>query len=259
MLVSRRIFYLILILALLLFSFLFSRKLLLFLQTYPAFKIKKIEVEPKDIFSPEQIKGILGIDKNTSIFSVNLSQLSQRLQEKPEVKRAVVMRSLPDRLLIKLVRRKAVAQIEKGKYYLVDREGVILSERNLPVQELPLIRTTIEDKKRIEVGEKLENHLLDKALELVDEFLFSEEFRIRRVEMASPLEANLILEVKMKSLKDWEGRNVEIKVLSFPEGREERRRWREKFAFLSQILSTTSPEEVKYIDLRFKDLIVRRK
>ena len=109
--------------------FFFTKSVKSFLNSHPSFKIKEIVTsypsyakasEGRQLFlsaearrakaevtSPtytkEEIKKILNIDEQTSIFSLNLKKASKRLEEKPEIKKAVIIRRFPDTLILSLI------------------------------------------------------------------------------------------------------------------------------------------------------------
>lgn len=96
------------------------------------FKTRGLLIDGRGQTSREQLKAVLGIEKDSSIFSYDLANIQKKISTLPWVKTATVERRLPDTIYIRLQERKPVALYQKGsKLLLVDAEGVLLSDKNL--------------------------------------------------------------------------------------------------------------------------------
>ena len=65
-----------------------------------------------------------------------MREVAQRLEEVPWVKRAVVMRKPPDRLVVELVERQRLAWVALEQTYGIDAEGVLLPAQRLANESL---------------------------------------------------------------------------------------------------------------------------
>jgi len=271
--------------------FFFTKSVKSFLNSHPSFKIKEIVTsypsyakasEGRQLFlsaearrakaevtSPtytkEEIKKILNIDEQTSIFSLNLKKASKRLEEKPEIKKAVIIRRFPDTLIIQLKERKAVAQIGARRYFLIDEEGVILpGAKNFPFVNFPLIEGIDFPLSEPKIGRRYISQNLYSGLSII-KFLSSfrgrnslREFKLKKINVKDVKNILLYLQIDSPNLSAWSGKTVLIKI-NIPEDNEAKDALKKKVKLLKEILPFHRPQDVKYIDLRFKDIMVGKK
>ena len=89
-------------------------------------------IDGRHYTSRAELKSVLDVEKDASIFSYDLGEIQSAIAKLPWVKSATVERRLPDTIYVKLQEREPVALYQKdGKLALVDSEGVILSNKNL--------------------------------------------------------------------------------------------------------------------------------
>ncbi|MCD6093827.1 MAG: FtsQ-type POTRA domain-containing protein [Candidatus Omnitrophica bacterium] len=272
--------------------FFFTKSVKSFLNTHPAFKIKKIATSHKPYpnghrqatgyrLKEEEIKKILNISEQTSIFSLNLKKASKRLEEKPEIKKAVIIRRFPDTLIIQLKERKPVAQIGVRRYFLIDEEGVILpGPKNFPFANFPLIEGIDFPLSEPKIGRRYISQNLYSGLSIIKflssfgEFtplevpatggavasgdLLLTGFKLKKINVKDVKNILLYLQIDSPDLSAWSGKTVLIKI-NIPEDNEAKNALKKKIRLLKEILPLHRPQDVKYIDLRFKDIMVGRK
>lgn len=102
------------------------------------FFIKEIKICGKPDFSQEYIEKILSFCKGKSIFKVDLSQIKQFIEEKIKVENIIIEKDFPDRLIVRINQRKAIACYRD---VLIDREGTVFKGKNTKV---PLIVGCVE-------------------------------------------------------------------------------------------------------------------
>lgn len=243
--------------------FFFTKSVKSFLNSHPTFKIKKIEISyllPSTLYplpSTEDIKKILDIDGQTSIFSLNLKQASRRLEEKPEIKKAVIIRRFPDTLIIQLEKRKPFAQICAGRYFLVDEQGVILPEpKNFPFANFPLIEGINFQMSKLKIGRKYISQNLNNTLSLAKFLSSFREFEVKKINVKDTINILLYLQVNSPDLPAWSGKTLLIKIRDVSKNAEQRNSLAKKIRLLPKVLSLHHPQDVSYIDLRFKDIMV---
>lgn len=96
------------------------------------FRVENLLVEGRNNIDRGFIKNVMGVEKGKSIFYYDLVALQENINKISWVKSTVVERRLPDTLYIGLRERVPVAIWQKeGKQYLVDAEGVVLTDRDL--------------------------------------------------------------------------------------------------------------------------------
>ncbi|MBI3812965.1 MAG: FtsQ-type POTRA domain-containing protein, partial [Nitrospinae bacterium] len=88
----------------------------------------------------DEVLSLCNIKTGQSIFSLRLDDIYKRLKGHPWIRDAVVKKELPDKLSIKISERVPAAVLKSKGIYLVDNEGVILTELKGDAEiELPVI------------------------------------------------------------------------------------------------------------------------
>ncbi len=214
-----------------------------FLKTSPTFNLSKVVVRTNGSLDEARVWKLID---EPQIFNVDLLRLSQRLEQLPEVKRARIIRTLPDGLIVEVEERLPFAQIRSNRYFPVDGDGVILpGVRNYPDQNLPMIVGIGLKGDLVRVGKPYISTRLDKALDLLDAISSSESLKEKRV-----------TRVDVRDLEDisfWTNENIEVRVGSGD--------FLAKIKLMDEVLKDLRPRErdIKYIDLRFGDVAIRWK
>jgi len=91
-------------------------------------------------FKHERVKQILS-RYGGNILTLNTSELREELLGIQEIMDVSISRKLPSTVEVRLMLRKPSFQfLYKGKYYIVDREGVILSDKQKKMERIMMIR-----------------------------------------------------------------------------------------------------------------------
>jgi cell division protein FtsQ len=129
-----------------------------FVLTIPYFCITRVEVKGQERLSKDIILKWAAIPKQSSIFRVNLKDVSERITSASRVKKTEVRRVFPSTLLILIEERSPFAYLKKGsRIFEIDEEGVIIGEA-VKKQHLPLITgagVSPDKTQRIEMGVKV--------------------------------------------------------------------------------------------------------
>lgn len=127
------------------------------------FNVQEIFVEGRRRASLEEIRKVLGVVRNHSIFDINLKKILDEIELNPWICSAVVERILPNKLYIRVCEKDPIA-IWKGPkqtQYLIDKDGTVI----LPLgqKEYPIWKHML-----CVIGEDAPAHVLDlqKALTL---------------------------------------------------------------------------------------------
>ena len=123
----------------------------------PDYRLSSIEVRTDGTLQREQVLKMAGLSEGLNIFSVNLAQVHDRLQQLPQVDEVQVERKLPNEIDIAITERKPIAWITSEKTladpfisdaaFLVDARGTLMKEKNLLPEylALPLITGCAEE------------------------------------------------------------------------------------------------------------------
>lgn len=151
-------------------------------------KLENVYIEGRYYTTPETITNSLNLELGTPIFSIDLNEVKTSLESIDWIKYAVVERILPNTINLKIVERTPIAFWQNnGKLFLLDDEGVLISENNLkqfknlpifvgddaPLHGNMLIKIISEDKElyqhivaAIRIGERRWNIRLDNGTEI---------------------------------------------------------------------------------------------
>ena len=104
------------------------------------FDVVNIQTTGNRILSDQDIFQIANVRIDTSINSINLSEIQDRLEENPFIKAAAVSREFPNTLNILISERVPICYINHSNLFLIDAEGIILPLPGKPLGiNLPVI------------------------------------------------------------------------------------------------------------------------
>jgi cell division protein FtsQ len=104
------------------------------------FRVEEIYVEGRKRTAREDLLTALNVHRGDPILGIDLSATRQRLEEIAWVKTATLERRLPNEVHLLITEREPVALWQnQGKYYLVDGEGLVVSDQVDDYPDLPLI------------------------------------------------------------------------------------------------------------------------
>ncbi len=147
----------------------------------PQFAIARITIETDGALTPQQVQRFAGVRVGQNIFSVDLREAQRNLELIPQVQRVEIRRELPQRLVIRVSERIAVARLQSSSRQLsdavfyVDRAGVVMKPirlddgtvlQPLAARTLPLLTgAALAD---VRVGRAVESDQMRRALVLLD-------------------------------------------------------------------------------------------
>ena len=94
----------------------------------PLFALNALEIEGLQILDGDDVLAASGLAVGTNIFTVDLQEVEQRLEEVCWIERVLVVRKPPDRLGVEIVERRRAAWVELGAIYGISRDGVLLPQ-----------------------------------------------------------------------------------------------------------------------------------
>jgi len=130
--------------------------------------VRSIGIRGNEILTEERIIEYLNIDKEHSWIGLDPYQLSLNLKKSHWIDKAIVHRSFPLKLDVRVTERQPIAYLKtRDNLFLMAREYLVLE--NMPsvkVWNLPVIVNL--ELQQIEVGDMVEGAALKKAVELID-------------------------------------------------------------------------------------------
>lgn len=210
----------------------------------PRFALAAVDVRGAHRVSVDRIVEAADLPAGISLFRVDTRALAARVEALPEVRRAEVVRELPNRLTIVVEERRPFTLLHAGRLHWVDEDARAMGEeRQAVVPPVPLITGLSEDEvaaMRTAPGPKAQaaiaiiQTLLRSGSTLTEEIA---EIDVRRTE--GPV------------LHTMDG--VEVRL-----GNED---WGDRLARLEGVLAQVARDEarVSVVDLRFRDQVVLRR
>ncbi|MBL7157823.1 MAG: cell division protein FtsQ/DivIB [Candidatus Omnitrophica bacterium] len=213
----------------------------LFLKNSDYFKLEKIDIVDIRHATDLDANTLLQLYKGRNVFEIDIDSIASSIEsDYPVIKEAVVKRVLPNRLEIDIVSRVPVARIKAHKIFPVDRSGMILSPE-IKSHDLPVI-TGFSMWTKIGTGEKLKNSQLESAFSLIDalgESAPGMNYKVSEIDVSN-----------YKNLSFYLKNGIEVKIGG------------EDFSSRLKALKTTlanpklNKDNIKYIDLRFRDVVI---
>ncbi len=169
-----------------------------YMKESPRFQVRSIRVEGANVLREQAILEAAGITSQHNLLFFDPDQVRQRIEAIPYVRRCEIRRAYPDMVIIRIEERMALAALQvHTRTFEVDEEGVVL--RELATNELhegPLI-TNIPELGVVEVGSRLSQSSLTKALALWIAFSsvpLGQELTVSEISAPAPDDLSMICE-----------------------------------------------------------------
>lgn len=94
----------------------------------PYFNISEVIIDGNVNLKVNDIISMSGVRIGQNIFSVDTDDIYRQFGNNPRIKNAIVKKELPDKIRIKINERIPITTLESKGFYLIDGEGVILTE-----------------------------------------------------------------------------------------------------------------------------------
>jgi cell division protein FtsQ len=92
------------------------------------FSVREIQVRGGDKVSGHEIVAVAGLRQGMSIWKVELDQIEKKIAKHPWVRRVLVRREFPSRIIIDVEERTPRAIVAVRKLYYVDSDGAVFKE-----------------------------------------------------------------------------------------------------------------------------------
>ena len=207
--------------------------------TSPRFAVTGIEVRGASRVPVARILAAAAITPGANLWTIDGRAVVARIEGMPEIRRADLVRELPNRVSILVEERRPFTLVHAGRLHWMDEDGRVLGEEARAVSpEVPVISGLSEDElatMRTSPGPKARAAIaLIRALLRSGSALTAE---ISEIDM-SRAEGPVLYTVD----------GVEVRL-----GAEE---WDERLARLEGVLAQVASQDVNGVDLRFKDQVV---
>jgi cell division protein FtsQ len=210
--------------------------------TTPRFAVVAVEVRGASRVPAQRILEVSGIVHGANVWRIDPHEVRARLEALPEIRRADVVRELPNRVSIVVEERRPFTLVHAARLHWLDEDGRLLGEESQAVAtEVPVISGLSEDElvtMRTTPGPRARAAIaLIRALLRTGSSLAGE---ISEIDM-SRAEGPVLYTVD----------GVEVRLGS--------EQWEERLARLEGVLAQVATGDVQGVDLRFRDQVVLRK
>jgi hypothetical protein len=204
-------------------------------------------------------KNFINKIKGKSIFNLNLDKLYVYLMQKyPEYKEIKIIKKFPNFIKVEMEEREPIAQIRAKNFYLIDQEGVIISQgQDNPREGLPVITDLSFDQylakgrniynENVKTAFKLINIIKDEGLlEAINSLDTDYQFELEDINVSSP-------ETIYFYLKNKKYYQKKIKVIL------NQKDLKEKVSLLKRLAGQKLKDKlslIRYIDFRFQKVAV---
>lgn len=208
------------------------------------FRLEQVKILNIGSLTPEQSFQFSELRRGENLIQLDLVAVQQVIKRRhPEFKEVRVRRVLPNRIEILLKRRTPVAQVAFSRYVQVDKDLVVLpGSSTAPFRNLTIIEGCPLPKGGLAVGASVADSATQRALRLMDAIKRSNILRkhaLTKIDIADPRNVTLIVDGA-----------IEIRIGNS--------HFVERLKILDQTLKNQelNPAKVRYIDLRFDDVVV---
>ena len=210
--------------------------------TSPRFAVARVDVRGASRVPVPRILAAAAITPGANLWTLDSGAVAARVSSLPEIRRADVVRELPNHVTIVVEERRPFTLVHAARLHWMDEDGYVLGEERRAVspgapvisglteEELASMRTAPGPKARAAVT--LIRTLLRSGTALASE--------ISEIDMSRP-EGPVLYTVD----------GVEVRL-----GAED---WDERLARLEGVLAQVASQDVSGVDLRFKDQVVLRR
>ena len=163
----------------------------------PEYRLSTIEVQTDGTLQRDQVLKFARLREGLNIFSVNLAQIHDRLQQLPQVDDVQVERKMPNEIDIHITERKPIAWITSERAvanpfasdaaFLIDARGILMKEKKLLPEYLALPLIVGCSSEALVPGKVVDSFEAKAALELLrltTTSFMQTRFQIREVDVS---------------------------------------------------------------------------
>lgn len=226
------------------FVFILYQKGIALLKSSDYFIVRDIVYDPSLKFMDAEFMAGL---KGKNLFNVDLKKIERQLQmEYPRFSQLRILKKFPNQILVVASTRAPFAQTRiNGKIAILDDEGAVVALSADLDTHLPLVTGVRLSTGKITIGSPMQSIPLSTALAVVKAFRAEATlaaYRISKIDVANLSQIYFYITEDLKVILDEDDLGRELKILGL-------------------VLSQTKNEleNVRYIDLRFKEPVLGKK
>ena len=210
-------------------------------------KIQRVLIDGSQIIPAQQLYAMSGITMKSSLCSVDMYAMRNRILAQPFIKSVSVYRQYPDVIRIRVKEREPIATLNNGSMYYLDAESFLLPYVQTTAKlDLPMING-VSEMQKIHPGDYLAQPEIQQAIQLL--------------QFAQAIDSSMyhfISEVNMNSGGDIILYSTDVGVPIYLGRGDIPKKLLTLQSFWGKFLKTGNAEKLKYVDLRFDDQVVVR-
>jgi cell division protein FtsQ len=110
------------------------------LLTAPRFAVTAVDVSGTSRVSADRVRAAAAIEPGTNVWRLDPAAITARVESVPEIRRAEVIRNLPNRISILVEERRPFTLVHAGRLHWLDEEGRVLDEaREATAPAVPVV------------------------------------------------------------------------------------------------------------------------
>lgn len=204
------------------------------------FAVRQFEVHGGDKVGGDEIVAIAGLRKGMNIWSVDAVAIEKKIAKHPWVRKVLVRRDFPRRVVIKVEERQPKAIVGAGRLFYIDADGVVFKEvERGDSMKFPML--TGADAEALQRGDPVARKRIREAVRLVD-MLAARSHTLSEIHFEA---ADRLVVYPNKLPVAWR--------LGWGD-------WEEKLALLDRLLAHWKGSEERFasLDMSFRDQVVAR-
>ena len=214
----------------------------------PYFQVQTLTVFPKDVLMNEQYAKLEREVGGKNLLNLNLTRLVSLILSDPHIKSANLLRRLPNELEIVLTPRKPLVQLvfsPRGPFYTIDEEGVVMAISRTPNPVLIQALNEHYPHKKLDIFDRYQDGSLTKIPGLLNAF--------QKNQMTQSERMNSVSVDHLGNFSIVLSDGLELRVCTDVESN------LKKLAAAPNLLTGEARNQLAYIDLCLKDVVVRKK
>lgn len=177
----------------------------------PFLQIKEININGVKRVSKDEVLELAEIELGDNIIAVDIAEIKKRIKKHPWIETVKINRKMPDKLLLEVKERTAVALINLDALYLIDNSGSIFKRASIEDDvDLPVITTDVA-KEELEDDERASSLIIE-AIDLIGLLNAREKFGL---DMVSEIKVDTVYGLTLYAMDS--GTRIEIGSNAFQE------------------------------------------
>lgn len=210
--------------------------------------VKNVVVEPNVMFQDPDVRDLEKRLLGKNILQVDLNWVSNELEKDPEILKAQIDRKMPNSLHIQIETRQSLAVVKTpadNRYAVISQDGMVVDLLREQPPGFVLIQIGDANTSRFRLGKIINARGLEQAIDFIELYAshpFSLEEKVSRLQLDPQGNIAIVL-----------GEGPEVRLGKKPAAKID------ELSKLEPILERQGRSEIDYIDMQYKQIVVKRR